>query len=603
MQPWTLKDTEYVYGLSKGDLDFLSLSENGELCITIDNSRISFPDIIERIHTITGKDRVPSYTLRIPQLINRKILKFMNIFRKKITDYNYKGKLKPVYPIKVNQKKQAIQSVLDADPNYGLEAGTKSELLLVLKALRNNKNRHIMCNGVKDHEYIRIVQNAITEGYNIYVSIESIRELELVIKMIPPKHLNLLLRIKPYIDISGYWGHSSGRNSKFGFNVSDLLTILNLIKAKGIVKQLVGIHAHPGSQIENICDFHKYFKYLVGVYTQLISMGFSNLKIIDFGGGIPVNYKSNLSEDFCEKYIDGLISTIVDMVPYNHPDIIIESGRTLMAQSALVLIEPLDIHSVYPNEDINITVDLISAETEQRYNKIINYNYKTINDICIIWKKWKKYISTQLNSIIEIKNNEVITREIKNFLLKKLSSFDLSHNINCSELREILQPTHYLLGNFSVFNSIADHVMVDQYFPIIPILHLDKQPQTMIRLVDISCDSDGEASMYYTKKGNKKLYTVDGYPLTSEIPIQIDGIPHPGIEYINETYLIIPLVGAYQDIVEFDHNLIGDLPEIKLFITDHGWDISVIEDAKSIHDLLKDVGYNIDNYDNPYIDY
>jgi len=75
------------------------------------------------------------------------------------------------------------------------------------------------------------------------------------------------------------------------------------------------------------------------------------------------------------------------------------------------------------------------------------------------------------------------------------------------------------------------------------------------------------------------------------------------LENVPGSYFVIPLVGAYQDAIEMDHNLLGDLPDVELRLEDdNSWRISWITGAESIEDLLRDVGYaEIDVDEDPYM--
>ena len=81
------------------------------------------------------------------------------------------------------------------------------------------------------------------------------------------------------------------------------------------------------------------------------------------------------------------------------------------------------------------------------------------------------------------------------------------------------------------------------------------------------------------------------------------GIPVGVLDSVPGSCFVIPLVGAYQDAIEMDHNLLGDLPDVELRLKeDNTWGISWITGAESIEDLLKDAGYaDIDVHDDPYM--
>lgn len=71
-----------------------------------------------------------------------------------------------------------------------------------------------------------------------------------------------------------------------------------------------------------------------------------------------------------------------------------------------------------------------------------------------------------------------------------------------------------------------------------------------------------------------------------------DGIPVGNLENIKGSCFVLALAGAYQDAIEMDHNLLGDLPDVELYLKDDGkWSVSWVTGAESIEHLLKDVGY------------
>ena len=139
---------------------------------------------------------------------------------------------------------------------------------------------------------------------------------------------------------------------------------------------------------------------------------------------------------------------------------------------------------------------------------------------------------------------------------------------------------------------------------MIPVENLHVQPQTLVRLVDITCDSDGEISIFTpTNSKDKKLFTLDNYPLTATDRVELRGFPVGSVESLSESYIMIALTGAYQDIIEMDHNLLGDLPEVNLFIDEtlDNWKVEWLESAQNIQDLVKEVGYTIEHYENPFL--
>src|SRR6185295_8941062 len=85
-------------------------------------------------------------------------------------------------PIKVNQQRQVVEEVLNFGRPYrfGLEAGSKPELLVVV-AMANN-DTPIICNGFKDAEFIETAMLAHKIGRNIIPVVEKYTELSMILE-------------------------------------------------------------------------------------------------------------------------------------------------------------------------------------------------------------------------------------------------------------------------------------------------------------------------------------------------------------------------------------------------------------------------------------
>ena len=593
---WTLDDSRLVYGVGKEDLHFLNIDKQGNLIITLDGHQISLSEVIRQVGSQVrerGYPRVPSFTLRIPQLIDTQIQKVSQIFHSILKEQNYQGHYRVVYPLKVNPMKSVIHQILDNNPNYGLEVGTKSELFIVLKELKDKKDRLIMCNGVKDNEYIEIVRQALNEGYNIWVSIESVKEAKITLDLLPRKKMQLALRIKPYVSIVSHWGASAGRHSKFGLGIEDLFQTMKLLKQEKAQDAVVAIHAHPGSQV--LGNIYAFAEFIAHTYTHLYDAGFTNLKVINVGGGLPINYDGHLTPGTIHSDASAIIVALTKILgtKYPHPDIMTESGRVITALYALLIVRAFELRQIFPTTTKKPKILLLTEAQQMKKPKAILQ----------AWETWSKQASEH-QELQSIHKYEKHTGYVKKQLRQQFVKLDNYENHLTDPLaKDLLRPEYIIQGNFSVFNGACDHVLVGQYFPILPITNLDTQPTTLVRLVDITCDSDGEISNYTPPLSDRRLFTQDGFPLTTTKKQYIGGFPVGDLASIDDDYLAIALIGAYQDVIEMDHNLIGDLPDVQLTLTPKGqWIIQWLGAAQTIQDLATDVGFTLPQMDDPYID-
>jgi len=605
---WTIEDSKALYGIGQNyrEFHFLDINEKGELCLKIQEEIISIKTILKTVYTQIkeqsgGLTQAPSVTLRIPQLVEYQIEKIVTSFNKTFQDFNYQGKFHAVYPIKVNQQAHAIKTVLDSKIiQYGLEAGTKAEFLITLEALKEKSDHLIVCNGVKDEDYLGLALRKLKEGWNILVSIETLRELEMLYRIDPEFNSPICLRLKPYIPVSGHWAHSSGRDSKFGLSVAELDEILKYLTLKKKKNILFALHAHIGSQITSLADFHALAEYLTVYYKFLRNEGFANLQLLNLGGGVPIDYEGQITlqePDSIESYVQNIIEGIVANIEgLPHPDILIEVGRGITALSSLVLVQILEIKDIYPQGILNPQI------IESYYfwkNKIDSIH--TLDDFILHYKEFQNFdydITHKSKNMVELKNHEHLIGEIRSKFREKLvNEFDstqITKALQGQQINELLtNAPKFAIGNFSMFNSACDYVLVNQYFPIYPIEFLNLPPETILRLVDITCDSDGEMNRFVTKKSKKNYRTKDNFLLSFSEPHELEGIPVANINGLNESYLAIALTGAYQDIIQFDHNLLGNLPDVEVRLNHDGWRIRWISPSESTTNILAKVGFQI----------
>ena len=602
---WT-KTLEEVYGLRRGDLHFLSIDDDGDLVLTLDGVSSKLLDLVD------GKGSV---TLRIPQLITSQITKSLDAFHRVAETYGFSGRFKPLYPIKVNQRKLEVKTVVDSSPVYGLESGTKSEFVICKKMFREQKGRIIMSNGVKDRSYFELMRDAVLEGHRVLISIEGLQELKFALEIMPRDKLELFLRIKPYAEIHGKWGASSGRDSKFGLSIHEISKVLDLLRNSGAQDTLIGIHAHPGSQVTNYSELSTYARFMSTIFQEIKLKGFMALRNIDFGGGLPVDYTGWMEDNIFEGYYEALFRGMNEVFEGDFPNVLTESGRAITALSSLVLVEVLDVYTVLSSESNseNHIARNSSRENKENSNKKdsgkeesdqpAHYEVGDLTskdsdlDALKIIEMWRNLPQNEDLSMEGIRRSELLKERQKQELRKLF--FRSKFHPFLDRSGDLITPDYMVLGNFSVFNAACDRVLVNQYFPILPTRGMNKRPKTFARLIDITCDSDGEISNFVPRDIGKELYTEDGYPLTDTLPYELPGFPIP--DPWGQSHIAIPLLGAYQDIIEFDHNLIGDLPDV-LVHSENGKIRAVeISEAQDISSLLKTVGYYVDISDYPYI--
>ncbi|EOX1263701.1 biosynthetic arginine decarboxylase [Campylobacter upsaliensis] len=557
-----------------GDNNFII--KNGKVCVNSGKK----PAIIDMVKELRNDGYRGPLLLRFPHLIQKQIENIYGSFTKARKEFDYKGGFNAVYPLKVNQYPGFVKNLvkLGKDYNYGLEAGSKAELLLAMAY--NNENSPITVNGFKDRELINIGFIAAEMGHNITLTIEGLNELEAIIDIakerFKPKP-NIGLRVRLHSAGVGIWAKSGGIHSKFGLTSTELIEAVNLLKENKLIEQFTMIHFHLGSQINEIHPLKKALNEVGNIYTELRKMGAKNLKAINLGGGLAVEYsqfKDEKSRNYTlREYANDVVFILKNIAEQKsdiEPDIFIESGRFVAASHAILIAPVLELFSqeyaenklVLKKQNPKLIDELYDLYQNIKPSNALEYLHDSIDHLESILTLFDLgYVDLKDRSNAEILTQLISKKAI--LLLKDKPSADLIAIQN--EVQE-----RYLV-NFSLFQSMPDFWGLEQNFPIMPLDRLDEKPTRSASIWDITCDSDGEIS--YSKDNPLLLHDVD-------------------VEKENY-FLGFFLMGAYQEVLGMKHNLFTHPTEASVYIDENGYVLKDIIEAQSILDILEDIDYDI----------
>ena len=381
----------------------------------------------------------------------------------------------------------------------------------------------------------------------------------------------------------------------------------------------------------------------MGYYQNIFELGATGLRYVNFGGGLGIDYEGNSQASISgtgysfDEYADTIVSAIIESLRQKPeiipPDIITESGRAISATSSMLLVEILENRPILPevnqfNMFTSIEMDNLEKNSlntlkklktlKQIENFITNFqdSIKNLQENKEFWTNFRYQKDVEL--VIATVNKSLL-RKIKFVLEKNEKYFELNFEIEFPRIFGLLTTyTEDLVGNFSVFRGACDIVLAQQYFPIIPSVGLHSTPKTLVRLVDITCDSDGEVVKFVTKtrsngqsKNFSDFFTKDGQILAHpNQSLHLNGIPLPEKNTKVGTYVVLALTGAYQDTVQFDQNLLGALPEVEMKIDSNGVaHFTIFSYAESNSNLINDMKHNLNSLDcldhllfsNPYV--
>lgn len=585
---WDSKKNREFYNIESWGNGYFDINEEGEIIVKASKYSTSIPVPLKKIvdHAkCLGLDT--PILLRFPDIIKSRALRIVEAFTKVKKEIGYDKNYYLIYPIKVNQNKSVIDSLLSINEMYqGLEAGSKSELLAVLASTKDNKIP-IVCNGYKDKEYIKIALIARKLGYNIHIIIEKMKEAEYVAELAKELKVtpNLGVRFRLALMLAGKWARSGGERSKFGLDASQILRLIAYLKEHNFLHCLNLLHCHQGSQIANIKDIQYYIDEIINVYIEIYKLG-APLKILDVGGGLAVDYEGSRTRSFnstnynLKEYAQTILTTIKDSVTKANiplPEVYSESGRAVSAHHAVFVTNIIGVESILgENVELKKSGSLEIAELEyllDSFDKLpINEIYST--GIIAMEKIHSKFNEGELTLEMRAKAEQIFSH-IKIRVLENLNRSYRNHRDIYDALDEGLAKK--LIANFSLFHSLPDSWAISQLFPVMPISHLNEKPTMRAIIEDITCDSDGVIKNYIDYQGNEPSIKLPRYN-------------------INDPYEIaIFLVGAYQEIMGNLHNLFGSVATLDIVLKDNGkFEVKKAQKASSKGEMLGKVGFSLE---------
>ena len=525
--------------------------------------------------------------IRFTDILKDRVQRLQAAFQQAIAQANTDTDYTAIYPIKVNQQRRVIEALQAAGgAHFGLEAGSKPELLAVISLCQHQKTV-IICNGYKDVEYIRLALIAHQLGHQVYLIIEKYNELAIILEQAAALKVDPLLgvRIRLASIASGNWQNTGGEKAKFGLTSTQLLQLCQQLKQQNKSTYLQLLHVHMGSQIPNIRDIHLGIKETARYYTELWRLGFQ-IRAVNVGGGLGVDYEGARSRSACsmnydlQEYANNVIHAFVEACAHSNypmPHLMSESGRALTAHHAILISNTIDIETIRPVTPLTP----IAPQSAQ----VLHELYQVIDTMAS---------RSALESYHEVmhKLSEVRSLYLHGVLnLEDIATAEDYYRFACLQLKKLLQPTnkHHqalldeldhsladkLFVNFSLFQSLPDVWAIRQIFPILPLQGLAQGPIHRAIVQDLTCDSDGRVDDY-----------VDTNGLESTL-----AIPKPN----GETLLGFFLIGAYQEILGDHHNLFGrpNLIEINLQ-SEHNYTISHYQAGETVIDLLSSLGFSWD---------
>ena len=595
--PWTVDDARALYNIEGWGAGYFDIDARGHVVVRPDRRHPERElSLLDLARDLEEQGVALPVLLRFSDILRSRIEQLSERFRAAMDEFEYTGGYTTVYPIKVNQQRHVVEEIVEYGRPHGvgLECGSKPELQAVL-ALTEHSDHLIVCNGYKDHEFMRLALMGQKVGHQVFIVIEQLSEADVLLEVADELGVapTCGVRIKLATESAGRWAQSAGEKSKFGLNPAQLVKLVDKFRAAGRLDALRLLHFHLGSQIPDIRFIKAGLQEVARFYVELRNLGV-DVTHVDVGGGLGVDYdgtgssQSHASVNYSlQEYANDVVYTMAEACRENDvpmPHLISESGRALTAHHALLLLKVIDVESQAEPALPELTDDdhAILHEMREDYDLLrasrdgADLPPRKVMEVYHDASFDKGRARQLFNSGVLPLPQLALSEQLYFGTMNRIAALV---NRDRDEYEEILQELDATLVdryfcNFSLFQSLPDNWAIDQLFPIMPVHRLTEQPARLGTLQDVTCDSDGKIDRFVGGKQGRPSLELHAF--------------RDGEDYV----LGIFLTGAYQEILGDLHNLFGDTNAVHVKLTERGHEITDLVHGDTVTEVLHYVQFH-----------
>lgn len=588
---WTIENSEELYRIQGWGAPYFSINAAGHVTVSPKGDRGGSLDLYDLVNSLKRRNLGLPILIRFSDILEDRIERLNACFARAIARYNYNGVYRGVFPVKCNQQRHLIEDLVRfGQPHqFGLEAGSKPELLIALAAL-NTPGALLICNGYKDREYVETAMLSQRLGQTPIIVLEQLEEVELVIRASHHLKIRPILGVRAKLSSKGIgrWGGSAGDRAKFGLTIPEILSAVDRLRQAGMLDCLQLLHFHIGSQISSISVIKDALREACQVYVELSALG-AKMGYLDVGGGLGIDYDGSKTNFYASKnysiqnYANDVVAEVKEACAARQisvPTLVSESGRAIASHQSVLVFDVLGTcetpgTETPGTEEIELPTEADHALLRELYDTYVSLHLRNYQEAYHDAEQFKEEAISLFNfgylSLTDRAKIERLYWACCRRILDLVRHEDYVPD-DLENLEKSLASIYYM--NLSVFQSVPDAWAIEQLFPIMPIHRLDEEPTCRATLADITCDSDGKINQFIDLRDVKSVLEL--HPL-------IKGEPY---------YLGLFLGGAYQEIMGNLHNLFGDTNTVHIHMTPKGYQIEHVVKGDTMTEVLSYVQYD-----------
>lgn len=582
---WSPSLSESLYKIDGWGAPYFSVNSAGNIAVrphgmeTLPHQEIDLMKIVKKVSdpkSSGGLGLQLPLIVRLPDVLKNRLESLQSSFEFAIQSHGYGSHYQGVYPVKCNQDRYIVEDIVKfGSPfRFGLEAGSKPELLLAMSCLCNGSPEALLiCNGFKDAEYISLALIARKLSLNTVIVLEQEEEVDLVMD------LSKKLSVRPVIGLraklrtkhSGHFGSTSGEKGKFGLTTTQILRVVKKLEQGGMLDCLQLLHFHIGSQIPSTDLLTDGVGEAAQIYCELVRLG-AYMQVIDIGGGLGIDYDGSKSTDSdisvgygLDEYASAVVRAVqfvCDRKSVKHPVICSESGRAIVSHHSILIFEAVSASvadtPAMSSFGLQYFVEGLTGDALVDYRNLSAAAIRGEYETCLLYADQMKQ-----RCVDQFKEGSLGIEQLAavdglcDLVSKAIGAYD---------------PVRTYHVNLSVFTSIPDFWGIGQLFPIVPIHRLDQRPGVRGILSDLTCDSDGKIDKFIGGELSLPLH-------------ELEGNSGGGGKY----YLGMFLGGAYEEALGGLHNLFGGPSVVRVSQSDgpHSFAVTRAVPGPSCADVLR----------------
>ena len=570
-QAWSVQDSAELYGLERWGDPYFSINLRGHVSVQPRGERGGSLDLVDLVEGLQGRNLNLPLLIRFDDILEDRLESLHAAFERAITQYGYSGRYQGVFPVKCNQQRHVVEELVSCGKrwHFGLEAGSKAELLIAL-SLIDDPEALLICNGYKDRRYIETAILARRLGRRPVVVIEQADEVPRIIEASRALGAAPLIGIRARLASrsTGRWGSSVGDKAKFGLPVPEILSTVEALRDADLLSELRLLHFHVGSQINDIAVVKDALQEASRIYVELHKLG-APMGYLDVGGGLGIDYDgsrtaSSASTNYSlQNYANDVVATVKEgCEPHgvDVPTLVSESGRAIASHFSVLVFNVLGTGGLpqatpLPGDDEPLIVRNL-RDTLTGIQTLPTDGGADVPRLQEAWNDALKFKDDALAafrlgylSLTDRSLAEQLTWACARALLERLPD-DGNLPEELQGLAAVLARTYY--ANLSIFRSAPDTWAIQQLFPLMPLHRLGEKPTELGHFADLTCDSDGRLNRFIADGRSKPLLEL--HPL------------HPDQPY----WIGMFLGGAYQEVMGNLHNLFGTTDAVHIRLAPGG---------------------------------